>query len=45
MLAAAASCILEAWYFFICAAGLPGWAGLGDVAWTDWTLIPAPDHN
>ena len=44
MLAAAASCILEAWYFFISAAG-PGWAGLGDVAWTDWTLIPAPDHN
>ena len=43
MLAAAASCILEAWYFFI-SAGL-GWAGLGEVAWTDWTLIPAPDHN
>ena len=48
MLAAAASCILEAWYFFI-SAGLDwtglGWTGLGEVEWTDWTLIPAPDHN
>ena len=33
MLAAAASCILEAWYFFI-SAGLD-WAGRGGVDWLD----------